>query len=91
LREQALAEHPGAGILQSAVCPTSIQPGVLFDLVLVPGPGVELKTRHVFVATPAGETEFVLSASADEFETNKIVFMGTVRSFRMDAIKPALP
>jgi hypothetical protein len=88
LRAQALQEHPGTGIVQSSVCPTGIQPGLFVDLVAVPAPGVLLKIRHAFVAQPAGQTEFVLSASNDEFDQYKLVLMGMLRAFRVQSVNP---
>jgi len=91
LRAQVLQAHPGAGILQSSVCPTSYRPGVLFDLVLTPAPQVVQKIRHAFVAHPAGQAEFVLSASDDEFAKNRLVFMALLRAFRVEPLKARQP
>ena len=91
LRAKALQAHPGAGILQYSVCPTSQRPGVFFDLVRVPAPQVVQKIRHAFVAQPAGQVEFVLSASDDEFEKNRLVFMAMLRAFRAEPLKPKQP
>jgi hypothetical protein len=91
LQAQALQAHPGANFVYSSVCPTSIRPGVYFDLVLVPAPGAVEKIRHAFVAQPAGLTEFVLSASSDEFEKNRLVIMAMLRAFRADPVKSKQP
>jgi hypothetical protein len=91
LRAKALQAHPGATILQSSVCPTSYRPGVLFDLVLTPAPQVVQKIRHAFVAHPAGQAEFVLSASDDEFAKNRLVFMALLRAFRVEPLKARQP
>jgi len=91
LRTQALQAHPGAGLVQSAVCPTSDRPGLFFDLVRVPAPQVVQKIRHAYVAQPAGQVEFVLAASDDEFEKNKLVLMGMLRAFRVEPLKPKKP
>ena len=91
LRAETLQAHPGASILQSLVCPTSSRPGLLFELVRVPAPRIVQKIRHAFVAQPAGEVVFVLSASDDEFEKNKLIFMAMLRDFRLEPSKPKLP
>jgi hypothetical protein len=91
LRAQVLRSHPGAGILQRSVCPTSRQPGVFYDLVRVPAPQVMQKIRHAFVSQPAGEVEFVLAASDDEFDKNKLAIMAMLRAFRADPLKPKQP
>jgi hypothetical protein len=91
LRAQVLQAHPGAGILQYSVCPTSYRPGVFFDLARVPAPRVVQKIRHAFVPQPAGQVEFVLSASDDEFEKNRLVIMAMLRAFRMEPPKPKQP
>lgn len=81
LRAQVLEAHPGAGIVQRAVCPTSYQPGVFFDLTSVPSAHLVQKARHAFVAGPAGEVEFVLSSSEDEFDAAAAQFMDILRDF----------
>jgi hypothetical protein len=91
LQAQARQAHPGADILQHAVCPTSSQPGVFFDLVRIPSPQVVQKIRHAFVAQPAGQVEFVLTASDDEFERGKVIFMSLLQSFRVEPVKPKQP
>jgi hypothetical protein len=91
LRASVLQAHPGASILQSSVCPTSSQPGLFFDLVSMPAPRVVQKIRHAFVAQPAGQVEFVLSSSDDEFAKNKLIFMGMLRAFRVDPLKLKQP
>jgi hypothetical protein len=91
LRAQLLQANPGADIRQVSICPTSYKPGVFFDLVMQPAPGASMKARHAFVAEPAGQAEFVLSANSDEFDKSLIVFMATARSFRLEPIKPKEP
>jgi hypothetical protein len=91
LKAQALQAHPGAGLVQSAVCPTSSRPGRYFDLVRVPMPQVVQKIRHAFVSQPYGEVEFVLAASDDEFDKDRQVFMGMLRAFRVEPLKPKQP
>jgi hypothetical protein len=91
LRAQALQAHPGAGILQHSVCPTGYRPGVFFDLARVPAPQVVQKIRHAFVPQPAGEVEFVLSASEDEFRQNSTVLMAMLGAFRVEPLKPKQP
>jgi hypothetical protein len=91
LRAQALRAHPGAGILQYSVCPTGYRPGVFIDLVRVPAPQVVQKIRHAFVAQPAGQVEFVLSASEDEFRQNCSVIMAMLGAFRVEPLKPKQP
>jgi hypothetical protein len=91
LRAQILQEHPGASIVRSSVCPTSYRPGLLFDLVLVPTPDVVMRMRHAFVAGPAGEVEFILSASSDEYDKNCYVVMAMLRAFRVEKLKPNEP
>ena len=91
LRAQALQAHPGAGILQHSVCPTSYRPGVFFDLVRMPAPQVVQKIRHAFVAQPAGGVEFVLTASDDEFRQNSSVLMAMLGAFRAQPLKPKQP
>ena len=91
LRAQALQAQPGAGIVQCAVCPTSQRPGLFFDLVRMPAPQLVQKVRHAFVAQPGGQVEFVLSASNDEFEKNKLVLMAVLRDFRAEPLKPKKP
>lgn len=91
LQAQALQAHPGAGIVQYSVCPTSYRPGVFFDLVRVPAPQVVQKIRHAFVPQPDGEVEFVLAASDDEFEHDRLVFMAVLRAFRVDPLRPKQP
>jgi hypothetical protein len=91
LRAQALQAHPGAGIVQRAVCPTGYRPGVFFYLVRVPAPQVVQKLRHAYVPQPAGEVEFVLTASEDEFQADRQVFMAMLRAFRVDPLKPNQP
>jgi hypothetical protein len=88
LREEVLRAHPGSGILQTAMCPTSYQAGVFFDLVLMPSPGNILKVRHAYVPGPAGEVEFILSANADEFDQNRVFLMSMLRSYRVSSIRP---
>jgi hypothetical protein len=88
LQAQVLQEHPGAGVYNSAVCPTSYQPGLYFDLALVPAPHIVQRIRHAYVAEPAGQVEFVLSASDDEFQKNIFLIMSMLRSFRVDPVKP---
>jgi hypothetical protein len=88
LREQAQKQHPGAGISHGAICATSYKPGVFFDLVAVPTPGIVLRTRHAFVSQPAGEVEFVLTTSDADFGKDSAVFMAMLRAFRVDQIKP---
>jgi hypothetical protein len=90
LRAQVLQAHPGASILQYSVCPTSYRPGALFDLVRAPAPHVVQKIRHAYVAQPAGQVEFVLSASDDEFEKDRLIFMALARAFRVEP-KPHQP
>ena len=91
LQEQAQQAHPGAGIVQCAVCPTSCQPGLFFDLVRMPDPGVLQRTRHAFVSQPAGQVEFVLSASDDEFDNYRNVIMAMLRDFRVEPLKHKRP
>ena len=91
LRSQVLRAHPGATILQCAVCPTGWRPGVYFDLVRTPAPQVVQKIRHAFVAQPAGGVEFVLAASDDEFKRNCSVFMAMSGAFRVQPLKPKQP
>lgn len=86
LRTRVLHDHAGAGVAQYSVCPTAYRPGVLFDLVHIPAPGVVQKIRHAFLPEPAGTTEIVLTASEDEFEKYKQVFMATARAFRVDRV-----
>jgi hypothetical protein len=86
LRAEALRAHPGAGVIQTSVCPTTYHPGVLFDLVHLSAPGVVQKIRHAYIPQPSGRVELVLSASADEFEQNKMVFMSVARAFRVDRL-----
>jgi hypothetical protein len=88
LRAQALAAHPGAGFIQSGIAPTGYKPGLFFDLVRMPAPGVVQKLRHVYLPQPAGEVEFILAASGDEFEQKKQVLISTLRGFRVQAEKP---
>jgi hypothetical protein len=40
---------------------------------------------------PAGLVEFVLSASAEEFDNNLALIMGMSRGFRLDPLKPKQP
>lgn len=91
LRAQALQAHPGAGILQSSVCPTGYRPGVFFDLTRVPAPQVVQKIRHAFVAQPLGQVEFVLSSSDDEFRKNSSIVMAMLGAFRVQPLKPKQP
>jgi len=91
LQAQVLQAHPGGGIYNFAICPTSSQPGVYFDLALVPALHVVQRIRHAFVAQPGGEVEFVLSASADEFEKNCSVIMSMLRGFQAVPLKPKEP
>jgi hypothetical protein len=91
LREQVLRDHPGAGVLQCSVCPTSYQPAVFFDLVLMPSPGNILKVRHAYVPDPAGGVEFILSANDDEYNQYRPMLMGMLRNFRVNRTKsPAM-
>lgn len=91
LRQRVLQAHPGAGILQCAVCATGYRPGLLFDLVRMPAPKLVQKMRHAFVPQPAGQVEFVLSASDDEFAKNKLAFMAVLRGFRVEPLNPKKP
>ena len=91
LRAQVRQAHPGAGIVQSSVCPTGYRPGVFFDLVRVPAPQVVQRMRHAFVAQPAGQVEFVLTASDDEFEKDRLIFMAALRDFRVEPLRPQQP
>ena len=59
LRPWAMAAHPGAGVIQTSVCPNSYQPGIFFDLVRMPSANVIQKFRHAFVAEPQGILEVV--------------------------------
>jgi hypothetical protein len=54
----------------------------------VPAPHVIQRMRHAFVTTPAGDVEFVLTASEDEFDKNRQVLMGVLRAFRVESVKP---
>jgi hypothetical protein len=91
LKELVLRDHPGAAIFNSAVCPTGYRPGVLFDLANIPSPRVVQKIRHAFVAGPDGDVEFVLFASDEEFDQNKLVFMAMLGAFRVDPVIPKQP
>jgi hypothetical protein len=91
LKTLVLQEHPGAGIFNSAVCPTSYRPGVFFDLAAIPAPHVVQRIRHAFVSQPAGGVEFVLSASDDEFQKDISLVMSMLRAFRVDPVKPKQP
>jgi len=91
LQAQALQAHPGAQLVQKAVCPTGYQPGVLFDLVRVPAPGIVQRIRHAFVAQPAGQVEFVLVASDDEFGKGKLAITDMLGSFHVAPPKPKGP
>jgi hypothetical protein len=88
LRAAALRAHPGAAVVQSMKCPTGYRPGVFVDLVRVAGPGVVQRMRHAFVAHPDGEAQFILNASDDEFEKDKLILMGMLRDFRVQSLKP---
>jgi hypothetical protein len=88
LKAQALQAHPGAAVVQCAVCPTSYRPGMFVDLARLTPPHFVQRIRHAFVADPAGEVEFVLSASDDEFDKNRLVVMSMLRAFRVDPLKP---
>jgi hypothetical protein len=91
LRTQALQAHPGAAIYNFAAFATGYRPGVFFDLASIPAPHVVQKIRHAFVAGPAGEVEFILSASEAEFATDRIVLMSMLGAFRVDPAKPGPP
>jgi hypothetical protein len=91
LQAKALQAHPGAQIVRHAVCSTSYQPGVFVDLVRVPAPGLVQRMSHAFVAQPAGQVEFVLAASDDEFGRGKIVITDMLGSFRVAPLKPKQP
>jgi hypothetical protein len=86
LRQKVLRAHPGAGIVQKTVCPTGYRPGVLFDLVHLVAPHVVQKIRHAYVAEPAGNVEFVLSSSEDEYPKTQYIFMATAGAFRVDRL-----
>lgn len=88
LQAQVQQAHPGAGVFNYAICPTSYRPGVSFDLTAVPAPHVVQRMKHAIVATPGGEVEFILTASEDEFDKDRLVVMGVLRAFRVDPIKP---
>jgi hypothetical protein len=91
LKAQAQQAHPGSGVVQCAVAPTSYKPGVFVDLACVPAPHVVQRIRHAFVAHPVGEVEFILSSSEDEFDKTRLVIMAMLRAFRVDPIKSKLP
>jgi hypothetical protein len=91
LKAQALQAHPGAAVYNFAAFATGYRPGVFFDLASIPAPHVVQKTRHAFVPGPAGEVEFILSASEAEFAKDRIALMSTLGAFRVDPAKPASP
>jgi hypothetical protein len=91
LRARVLQAHPGAGIVHSGVCPTGYRPGVYFDLLRVPAPGLVQRIRHAYVTQPAGQVEFVMAASDDEFERGKVAMMNTAGAFRVAPLKPKQP
>jgi hypothetical protein len=91
LKAEAMQAHPGAGVVQCAVCPTSYQPGMFVDMARLTPPNIVQRFRHAFVAEPDGEVEFILSASDDEFDKNRLVLMSMLRAFRVDPIKPKQP
>lgn len=88
LRDKVLRDHPGAGIVQESVCPTSYKPGKFFDLTLIPAPHVLQRIRHAFAAHPGGEVEFILTASDDEYNKDQYIIMAMTRAFRADPAKP---
>jgi hypothetical protein len=88
LRAQVLRAHPGAAIVQYAVCSTNYRPGVFFDLVRVAAPGLVQRMRHAFVALPAGQVEFVLTASDDEFGLGKPAITDMLSTFRVTPLIP---
>jgi hypothetical protein len=87
LKAGALLAHPGAAIVQYAACPTGYHPGAMIDLVRVAAPKVVQRMRHAYVAVPYGEVEFILNASDDEFDNNRVIFMGMLRDFRVQQLK----
>ncbi len=87
LRAQVLREHPGASVIQSTVCPGGDHPGLLFDLVSLPAPRVVEKYRHAFMPEPIGTVEICLSASDDEFDKDKYIFMAAARGLRAQRLK----
>jgi hypothetical protein len=91
LKAQVLREHPGAAIFNSAICSTSYRPGVFFDLSRFPSPHVVQKIRHAFVAGPDGGVEFVLCASDEEFDQNKLTLMAILGAFRVNPVKLKQP
>jgi len=91
LRTHLQQAHPGAGVYNTAVCPTSSRPGVFFDLAGVPAPHVVQKIRHAFVPGPSGVVEFVLSASNEEFDKDRLALMAMLGAFRVDPIKTRQP
>jgi hypothetical protein len=91
LQAQAQRAHPGFNIVASGVCPTSYQPGLYFDLVRVAGPGLVQRTRHAFVTQPAGQVEFVLVGTDDEFGLGKPAITGMLSAFRAAPLKPKQP
>ena len=91
LEQQVLRAHPGASIVQTSVCPTSYKPGKFFDLTSIPTPHVVQKIRHAYVSQPAGEVEYILSASEAEFDKDQYIIMGMVRAFRVEPAKAKAP
>lgn len=86
LKATALQEHPGARDFYSATFPTSYRPGRFFDLAAVPAPHIVQKIRHAFVPGPAGEVEFVLSSSDDDFQKNSHVLMNMLGAFKVGTL-----
>jgi len=88
LRTQVLRAHPGATVELYAVCSTNYRPGAYFDLMRVAAPGLVQRLRHAYVPQPAGQVEFILTASDDEFALGAPVVMDMLRAFGVTPIKP---
>jgi hypothetical protein len=91
LRAQVQQAHPGAKVELSSVCPSGYKPGMFFDLTLAKEPQLVQKIRHAYLPQPAGEVEFVLSCSADEFQPNLTLIMGMMGAFRVEPVTRPRP
>jgi hypothetical protein len=89
LQAKALADTPGAALLQSSTCPTGYKPGLFFDLVRLQREGLSVRYRHVYVACPEGTVEFIFGADNADFERKRPIFSALVNSFHLETGKSA--
>jgi hypothetical protein len=84
LRSKVLAQTPGAGIVQSAFCPTGYKPACFFDLVRVLREGMSVRFRHVYAPSPEGAVELVFATDDADFESQRFILSNLLNSFQLE-------